>query len=66
MPEFQHKKDLESLDPGLFTLINLEEERQTRRLIMIPSESIAPLAVRQALGSSFTNIYAEAIPGLRP
>ncbi|MBG0786449.1 MAG: serine hydroxymethyltransferase [Anaerolineaceae bacterium] len=62
MPEFQHKKDLESLDPGLFTLINLEEERQARRLIMIPSESIAPLAVRQALGSSFTNIYAEGYP----
>lgn len=62
MPEFQYKKDLESLDPGLFTLINLEEERQARRLIMIPSESIAPLAVRQALGSSFTNIYAEGYP----
>ena len=62
MPEFQSKKDLESLDPGLFTLINLEEERQARRLVMIPSESIAPLAVREALGSSFTNIYAEGYP----
>jgi glycine hydroxymethyltransferase len=62
MPDFQYQKDLESLDPGLFTLINLEEERQARRLVMIPSESIAPLAVRQALGSSFTNIYAEGYP----
>ena len=62
MPDFQYQKDLESLDPGLFTLINLEEERQARRLVMIPSESIAPLAVREALGSSFTNIYAEGYP----
>ncbi len=62
MPDFKQQKDLESLDPGLFTLIKLEEERQARRLIMIPSESIAPKAVREMLGSSFTNIYAEGYP----
>jgi len=62
MVEYLKKKDLESLDPGLFELINLEEERQARRLIMIPSESTAPLAVRETLGSSFTNIYAEGYP----
>lgn len=62
MHEFLNKKDLESLDPGLFELTELEERRQERRLIMIPSESIAPLAVRQMLGSSFTNIYAEGYP----
>ena len=62
MHDFQHQKDLESLDPGLFKLIKLEDERQTRRLIMIPSESAAPLAVREALGSNFTNIYAEGYP----
>jgi len=62
MHEFLNKKDLESLDPGLFELTELEKERQERRLIMIPSESIAPLAVRQTLGSSFTNIYAEGYP----
>jgi len=55
-------KDLESLDPGLFDLIQLEDERQTRRLIMIPSESIAPKAIRETLGSTFTNIYAEGYP----
>jgi len=58
----QQKKDLESIDPGLFDLIRLEDERQARRLIMIPSESIAPKAVRETLGSSFTNIYAEGYP----
>jgi len=53
---------LELLDPGLFELIQLEQERQARRLIMIPSESIAPLAIRKTLGSCFTNIYAEGYP----
>ena len=62
MKSFHHQKDLEALDPGLFELINLEDERQARRLIMIPSESIAPAAIRQLLGSSFGNIYAEGYP----
>jgi glycine hydroxymethyltransferase len=62
MHEFQLHEDLESLDPGLFRLIDLEDERQEKRLIMIPSESIASSAIRQALGSSFTNVYAEGYP----
>jgi len=62
MQEIHYHEDLESIDPGLFELIKLEEERQERRLIMIPSESIAPIAIKQALGSSFTNIYAEGYP----
>ena len=62
MHEFHQQEDLESIDPGLFRLTRLEEERQARRLIMIPSESAAPLAVRELLGSSFTNIYAEGYP----
>ena len=62
MHGFHQQEDLESIDPGLFRLIQLEEERQARRLIMIPSESAAPLAIRELLGSSFTNIYAEGYP----
>jgi glycine hydroxymethyltransferase len=62
MYEFQHQKDLKTLDPGLFELLKLEDERQVRRLIMIPSESAAPVAVRESLGSTFTNIYAEGYP----
>jgi glycine hydroxymethyltransferase len=62
MYAFQHQKDLETLDPDLFELIKLEDERQVRRLIMIPSESIAPAAIREVVGSSFTNIYAEGYP----
>jgi glycine hydroxymethyltransferase len=62
MLDFNPQEDLESLDPGLFTLIKLEEERQEKRLIMIPSESIASAAIREALGSAFTNVYAEGYP----
>lgn len=57
--------DLSTIDPDIDRIIKLEEERQTRRLILIPSESYAPAAVRQALGSVFTNVYAEGYPPLR-
>ncbi len=54
---------LSELDPELYELTQLEAERQYRRLILIPSESSAPLAVREALGSAFQNLYAEGYPG---
>ncbi len=57
--------DLEQVDPETDLIIGFEEERQARKLIMIPSESMAPRAVRQALGSVFNNIYAEGYPPLR-
>ena len=57
--------DLAEIDPDAHAVIGFEEERQTRRFILIPSESIAPLAVRQALGSVFNNVYAEGYPPLR-
>src|SRR5512143_3273725 len=57
--------DLGNLDPDMSVLIALEEERQAEKLILIPSESLSPRAVRQALGSVFTNIYAEGYPSLR-
>ncbi len=57
--------DLGLIDPDIDAIIGFEEERQARKLIMIPSESIAPKAVRQALGSVFNNIYAEGYPPLR-
>ena len=56
---------LGDVDPVVDHIIDLEEERQARKLILIPSESIAPLPVRQALGSVFNNIYAEGYPPLR-
>jgi glycine cleavage system T protein len=57
--------DMAEVDPDAHSIIGCEEERQTRRFILIPSESIAPLAVRQALGSVFNNVYAEGYPPLR-
>ena len=57
--------DLAIVDAGIARLIHLEEERQAGRIILIPSESIAPAPVRAALGSVFNNIYAEGYPALR-
>jgi glycine hydroxymethyltransferase len=54
--------DLKTLDPDISELIGFEAERQARKIIMIPSESQAPEAVREALGSVFQNIYAEGYP----
>ena len=60
--DFVFGADIADVDPLLDQLIKLEEERQQRRIILIPSESYAPQPVRQALGSVFTNIYAEGYP----
>lgn len=57
--------DLGAVDPDIDAIIDFEAERQARKLIMIPSESLAPRAVRQALGSVFNNVYAEGYPPLR-
>ncbi len=57
--------DLGAVDPDIDAIIGFEEERQARKLIMIPSESMAPRAVRQAQGSVFNNVYAEGYPPLR-
>src|SRR5512139_3831495 len=62
MSDFLFRGDLSDLDPDVDELIKLETERQARKLILIPSESTAPRAVREALGSVFQNIYAEGYP----
>lgn len=62
MQDFLFRGTLAELDPDVADLINLEAERQIRRLIMIPSESSVPYAVREALLSPFHNIYAEGYP----
>ncbi len=62
MPDFLFRGNLEDLDPDVFELTQIEAERQFRKLILIPSESAAPLAVREALSSAFQNVYAEGYP----
>lgn len=62
MADFIFRGNLADLDPDVYQLTQLENERQHRKLILIPSESTAPLAVREALSSAFQNIYAEGYP----
>jgi glycine hydroxymethyltransferase len=60
--EFIFTHSLAELDPGLYALLAREERRQNETIILIASESMAPAAVQQAMGSSFGNIYAEGYP----
>lgn len=62
MPDFLVNGSLSQVDTAVYDLINYEKERQSRKLILIPSESTAPAAVRESLASVFQNIYAEGYP----
>ncbi len=53
---------LAELDRVVAELAQAEERRQREKIILIPSESLTPMAVREALGSAFTSIYAEGYP----
>lgn len=58
-------KNLKTIDPKIFELIQLEEKRQREVLEMIPSENYTSRAVMEALGSVFTNKYSEGYPRKR-
>jgi glycine hydroxymethyltransferase len=62
MNDFLFHDDLSTIDPDVAALISYETERQNRKLILIPSESSAPASVRESLGSTFQNLYAEGYP----
>jgi glycine hydroxymethyltransferase len=62
MSHFVFNQSLDFLDPDVKKIIDLEGERQNRKLIMIPSESAAPASIRESLGSVLQNIYAEGYP----
>jgi glycine hydroxymethyltransferase len=62
MPDYFFRGSLAELDPQADALGHIEAERQARKLILIPSESAAPMAVREALASGFQNVYAEGYP----
>jgi glycine hydroxymethyltransferase len=53
---------LAEVDRAVAELAAAEERRQKEKIILIPSESLTPKAVREALGSAFTSIYAEGYP----
>ena len=53
---------LEQADKEVFEIIEKELERQTNHLEMIASENFTSPAVMEAMGSVFTNKYAEGYP----
>jgi glycine hydroxymethyltransferase len=52
----------DELDPALAELIRREDRRQQEKVILIPSVSIAPDAVRELMATRFGNVYAEGYP----
>src|SRR3990172_3521578 len=62
MSDYLFRGKLAKLDRDVYELTQLEAERQYRKLILIPSESTAAMAVREELSSAFQNIYAEGYP----
>ncbi len=58
-------KSLSEVDPDLAAVVGREEQRQQNTLELIASENHVSVAVREAVGSVFTNKYAEGYPGRR-
>ncbi len=54
--------EIEKFDPEIYEAINNELTRQTDHLEMIASENFTLPAVMEAMGSIFTNKYAEGYP----
>ncbi|HHE51648.1 MAG TPA: aminotransferase class I/II-fold pyridoxal phosphate-dependent enzyme, partial [Candidatus Acetothermia bacterium] len=62
MSDTSHLTHLLKSDPQTAALISAEQRRQRDKIILIPSESLTPPEVREALGSVFTSVYAEGYP----
>ncbi|MEA2050152.1 MAG: serine hydroxymethyltransferase [Campylobacterota bacterium] len=60
--DFISEDRLEVADSEVFGMIESELERQTNHLEMIASENFTSPAVMEAMGSVFTNKYAEGYP----
>ncbi|GAC1667991.1 MAG: serine hydroxymethyltransferase [Candidatus Acidiferrum sp.] len=58
-------RSLGSVDPQISELLRDEARRQATGLELIPSENLVSEAVLEAMGSIFTNKYAEGYPGRR-
>lgn len=52
-------------DQDVYNALMGEEERERTGIELIPSENYVSLAVREAMGSVFTNKYSEGYPGRR-
>jgi glycine hydroxymethyltransferase len=62
MNDYKYIKDQ---DPEVYATLEGEEEREKEGVELIPSENYVSLAVREAMGSVFTNKYSEGYPGKR-
>jgi glycine hydroxymethyltransferase len=58
-------RSLVTVDPQIAELLRDEAKRQATGLELIPSENLVSEAVLEAMGSIFTNKYAEGYPGKR-
>ena len=58
-------RPLDTVDPQIADLLREEAKRQATTLELIPSENLVSEAVLEAMGSIFTNKYAEGYPGRR-
>src|ERR1700747_896506 len=58
-------RPLDAVDPQIAELLRDEAKRQATGLELIPSENLVSEAVLEAMGSIFTNKYAEGYPGKR-
>jgi glycine hydroxymethyltransferase len=59
------QRPLKAVDPQIAELLREEAQRQATGLELIPSENLVSEAVLEAMGSIFTNKYAEGYPGRR-
>jgi glycine hydroxymethyltransferase len=59
------QRPLDKVDPLIAGLLREEAVRQATGLELIPSENLVSEAVLEAMGSIFTNKYAEGYPGKR-
>jgi glycine hydroxymethyltransferase len=59
------QRPLHTVDPQIADLLHEEAVRQATGLELIPSENLVSEAVLEAMGSIFTNKYAEGYPGKR-
>ena len=59
------QRHLNEVDPQIAELLREEAVRESTGLELIPSENLVSEAVLEAMGSIFTNKYAEGYPGKR-
>src|ERR1700740_3132515 len=59
------QRPLEAGDPAMAEWLREEAQRQATGLELIPSDNLVSEAVLEAMGSIFTNKYAEGYPGKR-